>query len=207
MRTFVYIDGFNFYYLAVKNTPYKWVDFNLLLKNLLNENNKIERIKYYTAMVEATENDPDKRKRQQIYLTALKKYIPYFEYYKGHFLTTEIYMPLKKPEGERRFVEVIKTEEKGSDVNLAVHLVNDAWKNLYDCAVIISNDSDLVEAIKIVRYELKKTVGLLLPERSIQSKELSKYANFIKRIRSGVIKISQLPDIIPNSNIEKPKEW
>lgn len=32
-------------------------------------------------------------------------------------------------------VEVVKTEEKGSDVNLAVHLLNDAWLDVYDCAV------------------------------------------------------------------------
>ena len=36
-----------------------------------------------------------------------------------------------------------KTEEKGSAVNLAVHLLNDGWLDAYDCAVVISNDSDL----------------------------------------------------------------
>ena len=45
----------------------------------------------------------------------------------------------------RQFVEVIKTEEKGSDVNLAVHLLNDAWLDRYECAVVVSNDSDLAE--------------------------------------------------------------
>jgi uncharacterized LabA/DUF88 family protein len=47
--------------------------------------------------------------------------------------------------------EVIHTEEKGSDVNLGVHLVNDAWLNRYDCAVVVSNDSDLAEAISLVK--------------------------------------------------------
>ena len=31
-----------------------------------------------------------------------------------------------------KFAQVIKTEENGSDVNLAVHLLNDAWLNEYD---------------------------------------------------------------------------
>jgi len=47
-------------------------------------------------------------------------------------------------------VKIVKTEEKGSDVNLAVHLLNDAWLNLYDCAVVISNDSDLAESCRLV---------------------------------------------------------
>jgi len=52
-------------------------------------------------------------------------------------------------------VNVLKTEEKCTDVRLAVHLVNDSWKGLYDCAVILSNDGDLLEALKIVYSELK----------------------------------------------------
>ena len=48
-------------------------------------------------------------------------------------------------------VNVIKTEEKGSDVNLAVHLLNDAWLNKYECAVIVSNDSDMAEAMRLVK--------------------------------------------------------
>lgn len=42
-----------------------------------------------------------------------------------------------------RTVSVLKTEEKGSDVNLAVDLLHDCVQGLYDCVVVISNDSDL----------------------------------------------------------------
>ena len=41
-------------------------------------------------------------------------------------------------------------EEKGSDVNLGAHLLNDAWKGLFDAAVVISNDTDLVTPIRMV---------------------------------------------------------
>ena len=40
---------------------------------------------------------------------------------------------------------MIRTEEKGSDVNLAVHLLNDGWMNACDCAVVFTNDSDIAE--------------------------------------------------------------
>ena len=55
----------------------------------------------------------------------------------GRFLTNSVTMPLTNLTEKEKFVEVVKTEEKGSDVNLAVHALNDAWLGLYDCAVII----------------------------------------------------------------------
>ncbi len=46
-----------------------------------------------------------------------------------------------------------------------------------------------------------------MPGKGHPSKELMQYANFIKRIRQGVLKNSQLPDLIPQTNIRKPTEW
>ena len=47
-------------------------------------------------------------------------------------------------------VHVIKIEEKGSDVNLATRLVHDAHRDAYEGALVVSNDSDLNEALRIV---------------------------------------------------------
>jgi uncharacterized LabA/DUF88 family protein len=105
-----------------------------------------------------------------------------------------------------QLVHIIKTEEKGSDVNMAVHLLNDAWLDKYDCAVVISNDSDLAESLRIVKEEKKKIVGLITPV-DFPSKELIKHSSFIKRIRSGVLSISQMPDPIPGTNLYKPDSW
>ncbi len=44
-------------------------------------------------------------------------------------------------------------EEKGSDVNLAAHMLNDAWKGMFDTAAVISNDTDLVTPIRMVTAE------------------------------------------------------
>jgi len=35
MRTYVYVDGFNLYYSALKNTPYKWLDLRALFARIL----------------------------------------------------------------------------------------------------------------------------------------------------------------------------
>jgi len=207
MRTIIYIDGFNFYYGAVKGTKYKWLDFKKLFELLLNESHEIIKIKYFTAIVSG-KYDPSKPSRQKLYLKALQNFIPEMEIYFGHFLSHEINAPLAKPKGKNRYVRIIKTEEKGSDANIAVHLLNDAWLNNYDCAVIVSNDSDLAEAMKLVKqYHPKKILGLIHPGKSNPSFELRKHADFFKRIRTGSLRISQLPDPIPNTKLSKPKKW
>jgi uncharacterized LabA/DUF88 family protein len=216
VRTYIYIDGFNFYYGAVKDTPHKWLDFKTLFIRLLPSDYQIDKIKYFTAIVEPSPSDPQKAMRQQIFIRALKEYIPEFGVYKGKFLSQSAWLPLERSEGEQLRVRrnflyacVIRTEEKGSDVNLAVHMVNDASKNLYDCAVVVSNDSDLAEALRIVRYEWKKHVVLLTPPRyrDSRSKQIKAAANFCRTIKHDEIAASQLPDLIPGSNIHKPAKW
>src|SRR5690348_12225682 len=60
-------------------------------------------------------------------------------------------------------VWVAKTEEKGSDVNLAAHLVRDAFTNAFDAAIVISNNTNLLEPIRVAVQEAGKTVGLVSP--------------------------------------------
>lgn len=206
MRTYVYVDGFNLYYRALKGTPYKWLDLKKLFTYLLNPKNEIQAIKYYTALVSG-KIDPNQPLRQKTYLRALKKSIPELSIHYGHFLSHTISAPLANPTSKQKFVDIIKTEEKGSDVNLAVHLLNDSWLDKYDCAVIVSNDSDLAESLRFVSEQHGKIIGLITPGRGHPSKELMKHAQFVKRIRQGVLAKSQLPDPIPGTSIHKPKVW
>jgi hypothetical protein len=50
-RTYIYVDGFNLYYRAVRGTAYKWLDLKKLLSHLLSPKNEIIKIKYFTALV------------------------------------------------------------------------------------------------------------------------------------------------------------
>jgi hypothetical protein len=132
--------------------------------------------------------------------------IPNLQIIYGHFLSHEIMMPLAPP--RTGHVKVIKTEEKGSDVNIAVHLVSDGLRNAYDAAVIVSNDSDLLPPIKFVKEELGKFVGILNPQKH-PSVVLSTTANFIKNIRAGVLANSQFPARLTDAkgNFTKPAGW
>ena len=207
MRTHIYIDGFNFYYGAVRGTPYKWLDFKTLFTKILKPHHEILCIKYFTALVSDTPQDPTKSIRQETFLRALKAYIPELEVYLGHFLSHERIAPLANPSPYKRSAKVIRTEEKGSDVNMAVHLLNDAWLDRYDCGVIVSNDSDLAEAMSLIKLQQQKLLGLITPNKGKTSKELRIHADFVRHVRPGAFQSSQLPDPIPGTSIYKPTRW
>jgi uncharacterized LabA/DUF88 family protein len=210
MRTYIYIDGFNFYYGAVKDTPYKWLDFKALFIRILQTHHKISCIKYFTALVSDTPTDPTKSIRQKTFIRALQAHIPELEVYYGHFLSHEVWAPLANPLPGKYSEKIIRTEEKGSDVNIAVHLLNDAWLDRYDCAIIVSNDSDLAEAMGLVKQHHKKVLGLITPGTTRNrrtSRKLSIHADFVRPIRSGALKESQLPNPIPGTSLHKPTGW
>ncbi|HLA82533.1 MAG TPA: NYN domain-containing protein [Thermoleophilia bacterium] len=207
-KTYVYVDGFNLYYGAVKDTPYKWLNIRRLC-DLLLPAHSIARIKYFTARVSARKDDPDKPTRQQIYLRALRT-LPDLEIVYGSFLSHDVMLPLTEPSpGGPRFARVTRTEEKGSDVNIAAHLVYDAYQHNFAAAVLVTNDSDLLEPIRIVRHELRLDVGILNPHRHTPSRVLTKHASFIKQIREGSLKSSQFPQTLQDAHGEfhKPGGW
>lgn len=206
-RTIVYVDGFNFYYGAVKGTPWKWLDPATLFHKVLGPQNALVRLKYFTARVQPTASDPDVHVRQDAYLTALQAHCPLVELHFGHFLRHRISMEHVNPPPPS--VQVWKNEEKGSDVNLALHVLNDAWQDAYDCAVVVSNDSDLAESLRLVKAQHKKLIGVVTlgaPTRKT-SWQLKQHADFIKPIRAWMLKTSQLPNPIPGTTIHKPANW
>lgn len=215
MRTYIYIDGFNFYYGVVKDTPYKWLDFMALFKKVLSPKHDILAIKYFTARVTG-KFDPNQPLRQKTFIRALRKHIPELSVYYGQFNSHTINAPLAHPISDKtfgkhiKFANIIKTEEKGSDVNLAIHALNDAWRDMYDCAVIVSNDSDLAESLRLIKEQNKKMIGVIYPSTNQNrppSKALTKHADFTKSIFKSTLKACQLPDQIPGTTISKPADW
>jgi hypothetical protein len=206
VKTNVYVDGFNLYYGAVRNTPYKWLDIRKLCE-LAFPRNEIAEVHYCTAIVKDAPWDPHQSTRQQMFIRALET--TGVEVHYGSFLSKVVKMPLavRPPKGSR-MVEVIKTEEKGSDVALGALLVAHGYQGRYQVAIVLSNDSDLVLPIKIVRQELGLPVGIYNPHERF-SVELSQAAAFRKQVRKGVLKAAQFPDSLTDANgtITKPSPW
>lgn len=206
VRTSVYVDGFNLYFGAVRDTPRKWLDIPAMCRMLLPEH-EIVRIRYFTAIVSARESGDQSPVNQSMYLRALRTCL-ILTVHLGHFLTHVKRLPLVKPIGDQAFAKVLKTEEKGSDVNLASYLLRDEFRDEYEAAVLITNDSDLLEPVKIVKHELARTVGILCPHKH-PSKQLLAHADFMKQIRRGVLDLCQYPPVLTDSkgSFHKPEGW
>ena len=203
----MYIDGFNLYYGCLKGSPYKWLNLLELSKLLLPTHN-ILKIKYFTAKVSPQPYDLDCHKRQYAYICALKT-LNLCEIHYGFYLSNIKKVPLAKPSDKNRFVDIIHTEEKGSDVNLASHLLSDGFRDKYETAVLISNDSDFATAVQMVKDEFKKNIGIISPHKR-PAKALQKKATFYKKIRKGVLQASQFPASITLAKgkvIHKPTSW
>lgn len=131
----------------------------------------------------------------------------------GHFLRSSVRMPVANPmPGGPKTVEVIKTEEKGSDVNLATRLLVDAFQEDADAFVVVSNDSDLMEPTRVVCHDLGFVVGIVNPhEPKKRSHALNSCTpTFFKQIRPNVLKMCQLPQTLRDAagrTIRKPRDW
>jgi uncharacterized LabA/DUF88 family protein len=220
MRTIAYIDGFNLYYRMLKRRPAaKWLDPKALVERILHRSHRITRVNFYTARLSSRLHDPEAPARQAVYLQALSS-IPELAVHEGKFLPSDVWMEPCDPLQARpadyvwtvpgpNLVKVRKFEEKGSDVNLGAHLVRDAFTNAFEEAVVLTNDSDLVEPIRIAVQEAGKRVGLLVPVK-FPTKSLMDVASFHLHVRPGHLLKAQFPDEVtcPGGHVAtRPPSW
>lgn len=220
MRTIVYVDGFNLYYRLLEQRPHlKWINPKQLSEQALRPQNQVIKVRYFTARVSGR-TDPTAPARQQIYLDALAT-VPEITMHMGTFLSSTKFAGLVHPPDFRpqlpqqiplpwpAVVKIHKTEEKGSDVNIACHLLLDAFRNAFDVAAIISNDSDLVEPIRIATQELGRVVGLLTPV-SNPNPQLRQAASFTRHISLTHAAASQFPaqiNLRDGTTLNRPLSW
>ncbi len=158
----------------------------------------IGRIRYFTALVVNRPGDPTQQQRQQTYLRALQT-VPNLSIHYGYFLVNTKWRPLAKhPQTGPRTVEILNTEEKGSDVNLASYLLMDGFENDYEMAVVISNDSDLLLPIMMARTKLGKQIGVFDPSRR-RSFELHDAASWYRPLRRGPLSASLFPGTLSDA--------
>lgn len=226
MRTFVYVDGFNLYHMRLqRQRQHRWLNLKVLADLLVNPPHVIERVNFYTARV-SSKIDPLAPAKQQVYLSALKT-VPEIDIHYGRFLFGEKWAFLIQPPSAKpadyvwnlpppRTVMVAKVEEKGSDVNLGSHLVRDALLDRFDVALVISNDTDLVEPIRIAVQEAGKKVGVVAPIRArhnqapIPSPSLRQVSSFTIYIDDHHLKAAQFPIEVTRADgtlVIRPAGW
>ena len=193
MITNLYIDGFNLYYRALKDTPFRWLDLRKLSENLF-PSDAIHRICYFTARLDARAGNPGQPQRQLIYLRALAT-LPGCDVHFGSFRSGVKWRPLAEPTaGLPNHVLVRDSEEKGSDVNLATRLLVDGFSGEYEQAAVVSNDADFAGAMRYVKDGLGLRVTLVNPDPSNRSPSaLSSAATYVKRLWKSHLRQSQFP--------------
>ena len=207
MRVYVYIDGFNLYYRALRGTPHKWLDVHALALELLGPDDNIELIRYFTADISPRAGNPTAPDRQLSYLRALHA-VPNLRVHKGRFLPKKITRPLVGQ--EQTYVRVHDTEEKGSDVNLATHILNDAFRKRFEVALVMSQDTDLIEPLRIVKHDLGLIVGVGWLEATEPGKKHKRVTDFVRHVTPSMLKRCQFPDPVVNragDRLAKPREW
>lgn len=203
-----YIDGFNLYYRLLRgHVPGKWLDLQALARAVL-PTDTIGTIKYFTARIKALD-DPKAPQRQQVYLEALAT-LPLVEVHLGYFQINKRLRRLAAPPADGPpAVEVMLAEEKGSDVNLATHLVADTATGACQRAVIVTNDADLAEPLRMATHVFDAHTILLHPSHAPAKVLVEARPSEVHRLwRSTVLK-AQFPDhlTVGNRSITKPSGW
>ena len=198
-KTIVYIDGSNLYYGLARPTGVKWLDLMALARSLLSADHEVVAIKYFASRVIDKSPDHHKSARQDKYFDALRN-TPCVEIIEGRYHeqkekshpATEDCLACDKrlPDGR---VRVYRITEKLTDVNIAAHLLSDAYEHRADPYVLITGDSDLSPVVKTIRYSVCSPVLVFNPQRGICN-ELRQYATYYRNIDPAITTQCRLPD-------------
>lgn len=192
-RVISFIDGFNLYHAisSLRRPELKWVDVRMLSKAFLRPiSERIVNVFYFSAY--ADHMSERVQKSQKAYIEALKltQTVPVL----GQFKNRE----RKCPNCSHKW---ISHEEKETDVNIASFLVDLAYQDAFDRALIISNDSDLVPAIRIARKRFpEKRITTIAPPNYYHSNELIQVSSDKARIRPDHLEKSLLPSLVRDAS-------
>lgn len=198
-RVSFFFDGFNVYHSLSKIfRKYLWLNYKNLAECYLRKNQQLSSVYYFTALAHWL-GEP--ALRHQIYIGALEA--EGVTVVLGKFKKKERHCHLcgKDYEGH---------EEKQTDVNIVSYLIRGAYKKDFDTAFIITNDTDMIPAIKIIKQDLPTIkIGVMFPINRY-SAELEQHTDFKIHIREPQLAASQLnnPYILPNGKyLYRPPGW
>ena len=208
-RISFFIDGFNIYhslkpydtssrrYLMHYN-KYLWLNFMALAKRFTVKKDQLAEVFYFTALAYWR---PAAKARHEVFISALEN--EGVRVVKGNFKEKDRFCKFCGASYKYH-------EEKETDVNIALHLLNEAYQNTYDKAILVTTDTDLVPAITMAKHHFpEKRFGVLFPIDRWSS-ELSSACDFWLKIQKKDLKKCQFPEKVhlPNGIIlERPATW
>ncbi len=157
-RVCVFIDGNNFYFGLKRNNLATRVDYYQLSSALAGSERELVRSFYYNVAYDQ-KNFPEKAKTQQPFLDSLDR-TPYLELRLGRMVLNHVNNSY---------------HEKGVEVLLSSELVFYAARNLYDTAILVTEDDDYSPVLELVKQTGKHVEIALFPD--IHPKELIRFAD------------------------------
>lgn len=187
------MDGFNLYHaIAELRAPeLKWLDlWSLLRRYAAQPHQHLTAVYYFSAFATWL---PDPYRRHREYVAALDA--TGVTTVMGHFKNKDRWCANCRKSW-------VAHEEKETDVNIGLYAINQAHKNNFDFAFLVSNDSDLAPVVRMLRAEFpSKRVRILTPPGRRTSKELMQAAGGPSHIRT--IKPSRLRDHLLPASLSK----
>ncbi len=228
MRTIVYIDGFNLYYGCLKQNPScRWLDVVRYAHRLIHEvkpESDVVGVKYFSApIIEKLSPKGDvSRRALDTYLRALQQTHPELQIILGKYIDSpgEYFLDLKPIDFTQK-ARVRRPEEKQTDVSIGVHMMSDAYEGLCDQQVLVSNDTDYVPILAMLKSRpllQSIVIGLLPPLLSEKefnvkrkpSRDLIALSDWSRYpVESRILQECQLPAVIPTRKkaIRRPDHW
>ena len=187
-RVICFVDGFNLYHalLDLQKPSLKWLDLHLLFRRLSRHKSQvITQILFFSAY--ATWK-PESYYRHRLYIKALS----------ANGVTPVLGQFKKKPKQCFKCkAKWVDHEEKESDVNLALAMLDLAYKDRYDRAFLLSRDSDLAPAVRKVKENFpEKKVTVFSPYNYKHSSELLQACDDHKTINLQHLSSSLFPEKI-----------
>jgi len=179
MNVQVFIDGGNFYHLALKPLCIQTTEFNFdAFVAFLADNRTIADMgkRFYIGTVREKEGDERSKRaaaQQNRLFNQLKKTSWQIKTSKLRERTERIIIDARVVGHQDILKKGVKEivyqthREKGIDVKIATDLVASALDNKWDTAIVVSSDTDLVPMIDWVRFRFKKKieyVGFSIPD-------------------------------------------
>lgn len=175
MRVSAFIDGFNLYH-AVDATGMhhlKWLDLRALCEKFAPRHDYDLRTVYYFSAYATWRADAYARHRAFIRALTLRGVTPIL----GKFKEKDRHCHSCGSAWKDH-------EEKETDVNLALHIVRDAFEDTFDRALVISGDSDLAPALRMLRSRFPtKEIRVIAPVGRAFSMDLVNAAGGVERAR------------------------
>lgn len=205
-RSKIYIDGFNLYYGALRGTPYKWLDLQKYF-TLLRQGDDIQKIWYFTALT-----DGNKGRRQQTYLKALRT-TPLVGVQHGRYKkkTLRCYVPYCRYTGSKEYQA---PEEKGTDVKIALQMLDDAYQQSCDRMIVVSGDEDLLPAVQLIKTRFPHIkVTVYIPARDptrAAATRLRGASDKHSTLPSGLLVKAQFDTVLYSKTgeaVHKPNGW